>query len=54
MLYSLLTFFGLQYFFENYWISCITAFCVLIIQNTKIIRQDKGCGCDAKKPQMDK
>jgi hypothetical protein len=54
MLYSLLTFFGLQYFFENYLISGIVGFCVLIIENTKIITQKKGCGCATKKPQQDR
>jgi hypothetical protein len=52
MLYSLLTFFGLHYFFENYWLSFITAFLVFIIENLKIIKQD--CNCKNKKPQVDK
>ena len=51
MLYSLLTFFGLHYFFENYWLSFITAFAVLIIENLKIVKQN--CNCDSKKPQKD-
>jgi hypothetical protein len=54
MLYSLLSFFGLYFFFENYWISLIVAFFVLIIENTKIVKQ-KDCGCDSEeKPQIDK
>ena len=50
MLYSLLTFFGLQYFFSNYWISFPIAFIALIIENLKIVKEN--CNCDTnKKPQ---
>ena len=52
MLYSLLTFFGLQYFFNNYWISSISAIVALILENTRIIKRD--CNCSTKKPQEDK
>ena len=43
MLYSLLSFFGLQYFFNNYWISYSVAIIVLIIENTEIIKNKCGC-----------
>jgi hypothetical protein len=50
MLYSLLTFFGLQYFFGSYWISIPIAFIVLIIDTFKIVREN--CDCDTtNKPQ---
>jgi|688.fasta_scaffold1885973_2 hypothetical protein len=52
MLYSLLTFFGLHYFFNNYWISSIGGIFVFIIENTKILKSK--CGCDTEKPQIDK
>jgi hypothetical protein len=52
MIYSLLTFFVLQFFFNNYWISTIGAFIVLVIANSNIEKQD--CDCDTKKPQNDK
>ncbi len=51
MLYSLLSFFSLHYFFGNYWVSFITAFVVLIIENTKIIKNN--CNCNSEKPQKD-
>jgi hypothetical protein len=54
MLYSLLSFFGLYFFFGNYWISSIVAIIVFIIENTKITKE-KDCGCDSEeKPQIDK
>jgi hypothetical protein len=53
MLYSLLTFFGVHYFFGNYWITSISTIIVFIIENTKIIKQ-KDCGCGSEeKPQKD-
>ncbi len=48
MLYPLLTFFGLQYFFANYWISTISALAVFVWKNTS---KPKDCGCSTKKPQ---
>jgi hypothetical protein len=58
MIYSLLTFFGLHYFFHNYYnveypgtISVATALVVLLIENTKF---KNSCGCSSKKPQIDK
>ena len=52
MLYPLLTFFGLHYFFGNYWISSIASFAVFIYVNSSY---KKDCGCDTnEKPQIDK
>ena len=50
MLYSLLTFFGLQYFFGNYWISFPMTIIVLIIDSLKIIKDNCDCDTD-NKPQ---
>ena len=52
MLYPLLTFFGLHFFFSNYWISLISAIAVFIINNSSY---ERDCGCDTnQKPQIDK
>jgi hypothetical protein len=58
MLYSLLTFFGLEFIFNQFYviehphiISFISAFIILIIENTKIIK-DK-CNCGVKKPNQE-
>jgi hypothetical protein len=52
MLYPLLTFFGLHFFFANYWISSISAIAVFIINNSTY---ERDCGCDTnQKPQIDK
>jgi len=52
MLHPLLTFFALQYFFQNYWISSISSLAVFIYVNSSY---KKSCGCDVdKKPQIDK
>lgn len=50
MLYPLLTFFGLQYFFSNYWISIISSLVVFFWVNTT---KNDDCSCNTKKPQIE-
>ena len=52
MLYPLLSFFALQFFFQNYWISSIVSFIVFVISNSSY---KKDCNCNTEqKPQPDK
>jgi hypothetical protein len=53
MIYPLLTFFALQFFFSNYWISSISAFVVFIISNSSYKKEDCNCKME-EKPQLDK
>lgn len=52
MLYSLLTFFGVQYFLGNIWLSATLSIVTYMIENTVIKKKDCNCNT-SKKPQID-